>query len=375
MTTTRPPAEIGMSWKEVDTPALLLELDAFDRNLKTLSDAVAGSGVILRPHSKTHKSPIVALRQMSLGAVGVCCQKVSEAEAMVNGGVPDVYVSNEVVGESKWTRLAALATRARISVCVDDPLQVQGLNAAAKRFGVILDVLVELNVGADRCGVEPGEPVLRLAEVVAAAPSLRFGGLQAYHGTAQHKRTPAERREAIQQALARIAETRNTLDRRGIACTRITGAGTGTFRLELASGVYNELQAGSYVFMDADYARNLDETGQPVREFEHSLFVYATVMSRPVPQRAILDAGLKALSVDSGMPRVVGLDGVEYVRAADEHGKLELRDASLRLAVGDKLRLIPGHCDPTVNLYDWFVGIRHGIVESLWPITARGAVL
>jgi D-serine deaminase-like pyridoxal phosphate-dependent protein len=375
MTTTLPPAEVGMPLEEVDTPALLLELDAFEHNLRIMADAVAGTSVRLRPHAKTHKCPTVAMRQIALGAVGMCCQKVSEAEAMVYGGVNDVFISNEVVGVRKWERVAALATQATVSVCVDDAVQVAGLSAAARHFGVTLDVLVELNVGADRCGVEPGDPVLRLAEAVGSAEGMRFGGLQAYHGSAQHKRTPAERREAIQQALARIAETRQALDQHGIACERITGAGTGTFRLELASGVYTELQAGSYAFMDADYGRNLDEQGRPMQEFRNSLLVYATVMSRPLPERAVLDAGLKALSVDSGMPLVAGREDVEYTRASDEHGKLLLHDPARPLAVGDKLRLIPGHCDPTINLYDWYVCIRSGKVEALWPITARGAGL
>jgi D-serine deaminase-like pyridoxal phosphate-dependent protein len=373
MTTTAPPAEVGMPLEEVDTPALLLDAAAFERNLRTLSDAVAGTPVRIRPHAKTHKCPTVALKQMALGAVGVCCQKVSEAEAMVQGGVPDVFISNEVAGTPKYKRVAALATQANVSVCADDPLHVDGLSAAARLFGVTLRVLVELNVGGDRCGLEAGEPIAALAERIGSAPGLRFGGLQAYHGSAQHKRTPAERREAIQQAVARVTESQEALDKRGIACETVSGAGTGTFRLEIASGVYNELQAGSYAFMDADYARNLDEQGQPVRDFEHSLFVYATVMSRPAPERAVLDAGHKAHSMDSGAPWVVDRPDIEYVRAADEHGKLLLHEPQRGPKIGTKLRLIPGHCDPTINLYDWYVVYRNGIVEALWPITARGA--
>jgi D-serine deaminase-like pyridoxal phosphate-dependent protein len=364
-----------MALDEVDTPALLLDLDAFERNLKRMSGAVAGTGVRLRPNAKTHKCAVIALRQMAHGAVGVCCQKVSEAEAMVHGGVPDVYISNEVVGRPKWERLAALARLARVSTCVDDPMQIAGLSGAASAYGVTLDVLVEVNVGANRCGVEPGAPVERLARLVAAAAGLRFGGLQAYHGSAQHLRTAAERREAIRAAVAKVRESKASVERAGIACPTVTGAGTGTFRLELASGVYTEMQVGSYAFMDSDYGKNLDEDGRPVSEFEHSLFVYATVMSRPVPERAIVDAGHKAVTVESGMPWVAGLPGVEFVRAADEHGTLLLRDPAHPLRVGDKLRLIPGHCDPTINLYDWYVGFRGGRVEAIWPIAARGAVL
>lgn len=373
--TTRPPAEIGMALDEVDTPALVIELDAFERNLKRLPEAVAGRAVRLRPHAKTHKCPVIALQQIALGAVGVCCQKVGEAEAMVLGGVPDVLVSNEIVGTTKLRRLASLARRARIAVCVDDPAHIQALDAVTRELDVDLTVLVEVNMGGDRCGVEPGEPVLRLAELVGRAGRLRFGGLQAYHGSAQHLRTLAERRAAINQAIERAGRTRTLLETNGVACPVVTGAGTGTFALEAASDVYDELQCGSYVFMDADYARNLDAEGAPIRQFEHSLFVWTTVMSRPTDDRAVVDAGLKALSVDSGMPMLHGIDEATYTRASDEHGKLEIKRPTNRLRIGDKVKLVPGHCDPTVNLYDWYVGVRNGRVEALWPITARGALL
>jgi D-serine deaminase-like pyridoxal phosphate-dependent protein len=374
--TTRPPAEIGMPLDEVDTPALVLDLDAFEGNLRRLPERLAGKPVKLRPHAKTHKCPVIALKQIALGAVGVCCQKVSEAEAMVHGGVPDVFVSNEIVGAPKLRRLAALARAARVATCVDDASQVGALDDAARAFDVRLSVLVEVNMGGDRCGVEPGEPALRLAEAIGRAKHLAFGGLQAYHGSAQHLRSFAERRGAIAQATERAGRTRALLEANGIACPVVTGAGTGTFALEAASGVYNELQCGSYVFMDADYGRNLGEDGAPNRDFEHSLFVWTTVMSRPTDDRAILDAGLKALSVDSGMPVLHGFDdGVEYARASDEHGKVLVKRPTNRLRIGDKIKLIPGHCDPTVNLYDWYVGVRDGRVEAVWPITARGALV
>jgi D-serine deaminase-like pyridoxal phosphate-dependent protein len=320
---------------------------------------------------------VIALRQIALGAVGVCCQKVSEAEAMVHGGVPDVLVSNEIVGASKLRRLAALARVARIATCVDDMSQIGPLDEAAQALGVTLSVLVEVNMGGDRCGVEPGAPALRLAEAIGRARALEFAGLQAYHGSAQHLRSVAERRAAIDQAVDRARRTRALLADNGIACPVVTGAGTGTFELEAASGVYDELQCGSYVFMDADYGRNLDADGQPFRGFEHSLFVWTTVMSRPTDDRAVLDAGLKALSVDCGMPLLdgYGADEAEYVRASDEHGKVLLKRPTNRLRIGEKVKLIPGHCDPTVNLYDWYVGVRNGRVEALWPITARGALV
>jgi len=369
-----PPAEIGMSLRQVDTPALLIDLDAFERNLERMRTSLTGSRTRLRPHAKTHKCPLIALQQIDRGAVGVCCQKVGEAEAMVDGGVGDVFVSNEIVGSSKLHRLLSLAEKARIAVCADDPFHVDAYGRAAGAHGAVLDVFVELNVGAERCGLDPGPAVVDLARRITQTPSLRFAGLQAYHGSAQHMRTPAERREAVRSAVQKVVETKALLETEGLGCETVTGAGTGTYLLEAASGVYDELQPGSYIFMDVDYAKNLDEAGQPQNKFEHSLFVYTTVISRPHSTRAVVDAGHKALPVDSGLPAVYGLKDVEYVSPSDEHGKLTLHHPQVQLNIGDRLMLIPGHCDPTVNLFDWYVGTRGGRVEALWPITARGAM-
>jgi 3-hydroxy-D-aspartate aldolase len=372
--TIRPPAEIGMPLDDVDTPALIVDLDAFERNLRRLPERIGGSAARLRPHAKTHKCPVIALKQIELGAVGVCVQKVGEAEAMVYGGVRDVLVTNEIVGRSKLRRLTALAALARIGVCADDAGQVQALDEAAGEAGIALPVYVEVNMGGNRCGVEPGQPALDLARRIGEARHLSFAGLQAYHGSAQHLRGWDERRQAIASAVEKAGTTRDLLKSRGIACPTITGAGTGTFEFEAGSGVYTELQCGSYIFMDADYGRNRDHDGAPTQAFEPSLFVWATVMSRPTDDRAIVDAGLKALAMDSGPPAVWDEPAATYERASDEHGRLAVAGATNRLRIGDKIRLVPGHCDPTVNLYDWYVGVRGGRVEALWPITARGAV-
>lgn len=374
-----PPALPGMPLADVDTPALLIDLDAFDRNLKTMADAVAKAGVKLRPHAKTHKSPIIGLKQMALGAVGLCCQKVSEAEAMVEGGIPDVYVSNEVMGTRKLDRLAALAHQARVMVAVDNETAVEALAAAATRANVKIRTLVEIDVGANRCGVPPGAPAVALAQRIAREKSLHFAGLQSYQGRAQHLRSIAERREAIAKAVDWTADTIAALKKAGLDAEVVGGAGTGTFELEAASGVYTELQAGSYCFMDADYARNLNADGRRFDTFENALFVYATIMSMPVTDRAVVDAGLKAFTFESGPPEVVGLAGALYERPSDEHGGLNLAACNHRPRLGDKIRLIPGHCDPTVNLHDWYVGIRgmstsSARVESVWPVAARGAV-
>ncbi|MGH7109701.1 MAG: DSD1 family PLP-dependent enzyme [Stellaceae bacterium] len=370
--TTRPPAEIGMSLEEIDTPALIIDLDAFETNLRRLPTQIAGRPVRLRPHAKTHKCPVIALQQVELGAVGVCVQKVGEAEAMVQGGVKDVLVTNEIVGRQKLRRLAALAHLARIGVCADDAGQVRALEEAAGEARVTLPVHVEVNMGGNRCGVEPGEPALALARAIAAEPHLAFAGLQAYHGSAQHIRSWDERRQAIAQAAEKAALTRDLIAKNGIPCPNVTGAGTGSFEFEADSGVYTELQCGSYIFMDADYGRNRDRDGAAISAFRPSLFVWATVMSRPTGERAIVDAGLKALAFDSGPPLVWDEPAATYERASDEHGRLAVTGATNRLFVGDKIRLVPGHCDPTVNLYDWYVGVRGNRVEALWPITARG---
>jgi D-serine deaminase-like pyridoxal phosphate-dependent protein len=356
----RAPAKVGDRLEEVDTPALILELDAFERNLSTLKESVNGR-VRVRPHAKTHKCPEVAKRQIALGAVGMCCQKVSEAEAMVDGGVADVLISNELVGVKKLERLAALSRRAKIGVCVDNALNLAQLRA----LNCPLDVYIELEVGMNRCGVPPGEPVVALAKQIGG--SLRFAGLQAYHGRAQHMRSMEERHAAIETAAQHVFHTRKLLEKNKIACPIVTGAGSGTYMLEVEAGAWDEIQPGSYAFMDADYARN--EWAAPLPRFAHALFVLTTVMSR-AQDRAVVDAGLKASSVDSGMPGIWQRDGLRYARASDEHGVIE---GGPLPTLGEKLQLVPGHCDPTINLYDWYVCVRRGVVEALWPITARGA--
>jgi len=367
-----PPARPGMALAEVDTPALLLDLDVFEANMRRLSASIAGRDIMLRPHAKSHKCPQIALRQIAAGAVGVCCQKVSEAEAMVEGGVADVLIANEVVGRPKLRRLAALATQARVAVCADDAGNVRDIDAAAREFGATIDVLVEVNVGANRCGVEPGEPALKIAQAIAGCKNLRYAGLQAYQGAAQHFRGVEERRSAIAAAVAAVEKTLVLTANAGLPRGKVTGAGTGTYAFEAASAVYDELQVGSYIFMDADYVKN-EWTESGIPGFEHSLFVYATVMSRTRDDVAIVDAGLKASSIDSGMPRLADFPQAEFIKASDEHGVIRV-NGSTGFALGDKVRLIPGHCDPTVNLYEHYVCVRGGKVEALWPITARGAL-
>ncbi len=365
-------AKVGDHVKTIDTPALLLDLDAFEHNLRLMMSALGRHGVRLRPHAKSHKCPEIALRQVGLGAVGICCQKVSEAAVFVEVGVNNVLITNQIVGQSKLNRLMDLAAKAHIGVLVDHASQVDALAKTAGSRGVTLDVYVEVNVGANRCGVSPGIAAYELAEQISSAQDLRFAGLHCYQGAAQHMRLPVQRAQAIGAAAQAALDTKTHIEARGIPVQTITGAGTGTFMLERDSAVYTELQAGSYVFMDSDYSRN--ELSENDLSFQHSLFVLTTVMSRPNAEQAIVDAGLKASSVDSGMPGVWQRDDLQYVKASDEHGVIATpNDASLSLE--SRLMLVPGHCDPTVNLYDDIICVRGEVVEAIWPISARGALL
>jgi len=364
------PASVGFRLEDVDTPALVVDLDALEGNIARMAKALQGRSVRLRPHAKSHKCVQIARAQIAAGAIGVCAQKVSEAEALVAGGVADVLVTNEIVGKHKVERLSRLAREAKVAVLADDAGNVAELDSAARAEGVRLDVLAEIDVGALRCGAEPGAPAVALAKAIAGCRNLRFAGLHAYHGTAQHLRSPAERRAAIDAAAEKAMATKILIESEGLACETITGAGTGTFLLESESRVFNEIQPGSYVFMDADYNRNAWDEGWP--HFEQSLFVLSAVMSVPSPDRAVVDAGLKASSVDSGMPLVRERPGVEYARASDEHGVLKIAAGAKAPRLGEKLLLVPGHCDPTVNLYDWLVCVRKRRVEALWPVSARG---
>ncbi|WGW05975.1 3-hydroxy-D-aspartate aldolase BhcC [Tropicibacter oceani] len=368
------PAKPGMDAADIQTPCLILDLDALERNIRKMGDFAAAHGMRHRVHGKMHKSVDVARLQQRLGgACGVCCQKVSEAEVFARGGITDVLVSNQVRDPVKIDRLARLPKLgARTSVCVDDIANVAELSAAAVRHGTNIECLVEIDCGAGRCGVTTAQEAVQIAKAIVAAPGLTFGGLQAYQGSAQHLDRYEERKAKLVIVIAMVRDVLDALAASALPCPLVTGGGTGTYPLETASGLYNELQCGSYAFMDADYGRILDQDGQRIDQgtWENALFVLTSVMSHTKPDIAIVDAGLKAQSVDSGLPVVFGRDDVTYVKCSDEHG--ELSDPGGRLKINEKLRVIPGHCDPTVNLHDWFVGVRGGKVETLWPVSARG---
>ncbi len=366
------PAAIGMSEADIQTPCLVVDLDAFERNIARMRDFCAQMGVRHRVHGKMHKSADVAHYQISHGdAVGVCCQKVSEAESFARAGVKDVLVSNQVRDPAKIDRLARMPKLgARTLCCIDDLDNVADLSAAAVKHGTQIEVLVEIDCGAGRCGVSAGQPVVDLAKAIDAAPGLKFSGIQAYQGAMQHMQSFEDRKAKIDIAVAMVRESTDMLKAEGLECDIVGGGGTGSYYFEGNSGVFNELQCGSYAFMDADYQRIHDEEGKPISEFENALFILSSVMSHAKTDRAICDAGLKAQSVDSGLPVIFGRTDVEYIKCSDEHGVIADPDNVLK--INDKLKLIPGHCDPTCNVHDWYVGVRNGKVEKIWPITARG---
>lgn len=368
------PALPGMAEADIQTPCLILDLDALERNIVKMGDYARAHGMRHRVHGKMHKSVDVAKLQERLGgSVGVCCQKVSEAEVFARGGIRDILVSNQVRDLAKIDRLARLPKLgARTIVCVDDVANVADLSAAAVRHGTELEVFVEIDCGAGRCGVKTPEEVVAIAKAVAAAPNLRFTGIQAYQGAMQHMDKYEDRKAKLDAAIAQVKASVEALEAVGLKPALVSGGGTGSYYFESGSGVYNELQCGSYAFMDADYGRILDEKGQRIDrgEWENALFILTSVMSHVKADKAICDAGLKAQSVDSGLPVIFGRDDVKYVKCSDEHGVIE--DQGGVLKVGDKLKLIPGHCDPTCNVHDWYVGVRGGKVEVVWPVSARG---
>jgi 3-hydroxy-D-aspartate aldolase len=368
------PALPGMREEEIQTPALVLDLDALERNVRKMGEYAREHGMRHRVHGKMHKSVDVARLQHELGgACGVCCQKVSEAEVFARGGIKDVLVSNQVRDPAKIDRLARMPKLgARTIVCVDDEANVAELSEAAQRHGTQIECLVEIDCGAGRCGVTKTEDVVRIAKAIDAAEGLRFAGLQAYQGAMQHLDSYEDRKAKIAVAVDMVRDAVEGLRAEGIECDIVGGGGTGSYYFESNSGMYNELQCGSYAFMDADYGRILDKEGNRIDrgEWENALFLLTSVMSHAKPEKAIVDAGLKAQSVDSGLPVIYGRDDVEYVKCSDEHGVVADPDGIL--AVGEKLRLVPGHCDPTCNVHDWYVGVRNGVVETLWPVSARG---
>jgi 3-hydroxy-D-aspartate aldolase len=357
--------------EDIDTPALLLDLDVLDRNIAAMAALVAHTGIALRPHVKTHKSPLIARSQMAAGAVGVCCAKVSEAEVMVAGGIPDVLITTPVAAPEKIRRLMPLARQATVAVVVDDIENVRHLSDAAGAEKVTLHVLVEIDVGQHRCGVAAGPAAADLADAIARLPGIKLRGFQGYHGALQQTVDLEQRRADIRRALDLLLESAQAARRRGHAIEVLTGGGTGSSATDISLGGLTELQPGSYVFMDCTYSRiHWAPDGVPL-PFGNALSILTGVVSSTAPDRIIVDAGWKSASCDSGLPVLKSIAGAAFAFAGDEHGKISVPEGT-RISAGDKLELLPSHCDTTVNLYDHYVCLRQGKVETLWPVAARG---
>jgi D-serine deaminase-like pyridoxal phosphate-dependent protein len=355
---------------DVDTPALLVDLEVVEANIRALMQRFRGTRVRVRPHLKTSKSPQFARMLAAAGAQGFCVSKLGEAEVMVEAGIADLLITGEIAGQPKLRRLAALARRCpQLRLVVDSLDGARALDTALAENPRQLEVLIELNVGQNRCGVAPGEPVLALARAIEGLPHLRLVGLQGYEGHLQHLADADERARRVDAAMQQLGATARLLREAGFAVETVTTGGTGTCELCARQPEVNEVQPGSFLFLDTAYR---DALG-PASAYRNALVVLATVISRPTPTRAVLDAGTKALSTDMGHAEPQGLAGLSYRPGGDEHGILEWEAGrEVELAMGDQVALVPSHIDTTVNLHDSYLIQRGGQIVGTWPVAARG---
>ena len=367
------PAQPGDQIRDIDTPALILDLDKFEANLKRMVEFAGRGRVRIRPHAKTHKCAEIARRQIDAFGSGVCCEKLGEAETLLAGDVTDILITNQVVGERKMRRLARLARAyapARLGVCVDNGDVARQLAKICDAEEARVEVYIDVDLGQNLSGVQSPEEAVELARILVASPTLEFMGLHAFSGLIQHRRGIPERREAVDRGTHRVAVMRDRLLAANLPCDAVCGGGTGSFLYEAASGVFNEVHPGSFALMDVDYARNEPDPDGP--SFEFAMFVLSCVMSVG-EERATLDAGLKAISTDAGPPRPT-FAGWRVRSVTDEHTVLMRAEDGVPIKLGDKALLIPGRCDLTVNLHDWIVATRKNTVEAVWPVDARGAM-
>jgi D-serine deaminase-like pyridoxal phosphate-dependent protein len=357
----------------LDTPSVVVDVRLMEHNIARLMQRLQGTAVQIRPHLKTVKSPHLAHQLLRAGATGGCVAKVSEAEVMAQAGIEDLLITTEIVGKPKLERLVALVQQhPHIKVVVDSVLGAQTLNQAMSEAQVSIDVLIDLNVGQNRCGVLPGEQMLTLAHTLRTLPHLHLVGIQGYEGHLQHLHDPEERAGRCQVAMQALTDAAAQLRSEGFAIDIVTTGGTGTAEVCARCDGITEVQPGSFIFMDTAY-RNALGLG-----YQNALTVLSTVISHPTATRAIVDAGLKSLSTDSGMPEPRGLPGVSYQPGGDEHGILTWESSAaspnVHLNVGDRIALIPSHIDTTINLHDAYYAYRDGKLEAIWPILARGKV-
>lgn len=356
------PAAVGQSLDTLDSPQLLVDLDVVDANLKRLFAACRDRKVAARVHFKSLKCTGLAKYIAAAGANGFLAAKLNEAEALVDAGLTDVYIANQIVGAAKLERLAALAKRAQVRVCVDDADNIRQMGAAAKKAGATVGVLVEVDVGMHRCGVEPGAAAVKLAQVIADTPGLKLIGLQGYDGHIQMLPDAAERKAKCFDGLEKLVGTGKLIEKAGIPVEVITGGGTGTWEFVSSFPGMTEIQPGSFVIMDCAY--------NAVRpEFGCALSIRATVISRRDGQY-VLDAGSKAISRDFGTPVIKGKPEDKVLKLSEEHTRVESADASIK--VGDQREVLPAHCCATMNLHRTCVAVRKGKVEAAWPIEASG---
>ncbi len=356
---------VGLRQEELDTPALCIDLPLMEANIARMAAYFADRPAVLRPHTKTHKSPLLAHKQIAAGAIGVTCAKLGEAEAMALAGINDILIANQIVGRRKIARLVNLAAYTEVMVAVDDPANVAELDAAAQAKGVRLRVLLEVNIGMGRCGVEPGEPALALARQVAAAPGLRFEGVMGYEGHTVMIPELHERKRQTEASVKLLVETKELIEAAGFPAPIVSSGGTGTYQITGNYPGVTEIQAGSYITMDTQYR---DGVGIG---FECALYVLAQVISTPKPGLAIIDAGLKTLTRDFGLPVVAKPEGWHVLYLSEEHGALQ-RDDGPPLKPGDRVQVWPNHGCTTINLHDHYMALRDGVVEGVWPITGRG---
>lgn len=369
----------GALWRaDIPTPALLLDLDAFEWNVEKMAGFLRSRGKGFRPHGKTHKCPDVAKALVKAGAAGSCAAKLSEAEVFAASGVGGLLVTTAVLGKAKIERAVRLAAKRPDTIfSVDDAQNVRDLNAAAAAFKgrppVRLNLAVDLLIGG-RTGIEPGEPAAELARLIASLPNVKLAGLQAYDGGASHTVGFPQRKARSLESMGRAVETRRMLDRSGVECPLVSGGSTGTYNIDSGIDGVTELQPGSFMFMDMDYNQIGGEDGPVYQDFRNSLSVLTTVVSRR-PGTAIVDGGYKAFSTDRPFrPRAKdpALADVPFAWGGDEHGRLDLTKAQTDVKLGDRLEFIVPHCDPTVNLYDAIHCLRGDRVEMVWRIAARG---
>lgn len=355
----------GTPVEELDTPCIVVDLDAAESNIAKLQAAANEMGVDVRPHSKTNKSPYWVRKQLAAGAIGVCCAKVGEAEVMVEAGVPEVMIPNQVIGKRKIARLIALARSASMIVAVEDSGNVAELSEASNEAGAELGVIVEVNVGMDRCGVD-GDGAVELAKQIDAAPGLRFDGLMGYEGHTVAERDYETRKINAEKAMAILTGAAEQIRAEGIDVKLVSAAGTGTYNISGRVEGVTELQCGSYIFMDGDYL-------EVFNDFQPALSVMATVISRQQEDVAIADFGLKSISVDRGIAEVISPASAEVIAHSEEHTKIALKDADAKsLKVGDKVSVRPKHGDTTINLHEYYFGVRNGKLEQAIPIPGRG---